>query len=96
MRIAIALILLFVSVSFAAKDNDQHLLDKMQLEQLIKTATLAIEACDDNSLNLLLTDLVDFKVQTLFLDLREEASVARAKLSNQVMGDGFSGRCGRE
>lgn len=45
MRTVIALILLFVSVSFAAKDNDQHLQDRMQLEQLIKTATLAVEAC---------------------------------------------------
>ena len=96
MRTAIALILLFTSVSFAANDSDQHLQDKMQLEQLIKTASLAIEACDGNTLNLMLNDLVDFKVQTLFLDLREEASVARAKLSNQVMGDGLSGRCGKE
>ena len=96
MRSAIALILLFTSVSFAANDNDQHLQDQMQLEQLSKTATLAIEDCDGHSLNLMLNDLVDFNVQTRFFDLQKEASVARAKLSNQAMGDALSGRCGKE
>lgn len=94
MKNIVAIILIFSSFAFATQNQRaEYLQDKIQLEQLIKTASVAVEACDDHAVYFTLTDLSDFRVQTAYLDLKEEALLARVRFANQVAADGFSGRC---